>query len=300
MMLFRAANKQDLQAIHALAKTSGVGMTTFPKDITLLEKRLTQAHHAFNTSLDTPDDEYYLFVLEDTTTHQIVGTAAIEALTGKTTPFYSYRRTVCLKTCPSLHLESTHDYLSLVHDNEGCTEICTLYLNPTYRRDSNGLLLSLARFLFMAEYPQRFASRVIADMRGVSDEQGNSPFWDAVGYPFFQIPFTQADQLTLSTDKQFIADLIPRYPIYINLLPLRAQIVLGHPHASTVPAMNILFREGFTHNQTIDIFDAGPTLEVEQCKIRTLANSQRMTLSTTPIQLKQQRVLLASTELHFR
>lgn len=69
----------------------------------------------------------------------------------------------------------------------------------------------------MAQYPERFAPTVIADMRGVSDKKGNSPFWDNIAY-FFKMHFAEADRLTLATDKQFIADLMPRQFIYVRLV----------------------------------------------------------------------------------
>ncbi len=300
MMLFRPACARDLQEINALAMGSGIGITTLPKDRALLNKRLAQSQASFNPSIISPGNEYYLFILEDPATGHVAGTAAIEAMTGIDAPFYSYKRQTCIKTCSSLGIQNKQDYLSLVHDNQGRTEICTLYLDPAYRRHGNGLLLSLARFFFMAQYPARFAPTVIAEMRGISDDQGHSPFWDAVGYPFFHMSFTQADQLTISNNKQFIADLMPDHPIYLNLLPQAAQEVIGHTHASTVPAMTILLREGFKHNQTVHIFDAGPTLEVARDKIRTLARSQLMPLTITTEELHNHHVLLANTQLDFR
>ena len=82
--------------------------------------------------------------------------------------------------------------------------------------------------------------------------------------------YAEADRLTLATDKQFIADLMPRNPIYVKLLSSEAQEAIGKPHPSTVPAMNILLKEGFRYNKYIDIFDAGPTLEVPLAKIKTV------------------------------
>jgi arginine N-succinyltransferase len=35
-------------------------------------------------------------------------------------------------------------------------------------------------------------------MRGISDEQGHSPFWESLGRHFFKMEFSQADYLTES------------------------------------------------------------------------------------------------------
>ncbi|MFH7127688.1 arginine N-succinyltransferase [Klebsiella pneumoniae] len=55
--------------------------------------------------------------------------------------------------------------------------MCTLFLDPQWRKEGNGYLLSKSRFLFMAAFRERFNEKVVAEMRGVIDEQGYSPFW---------------------------------------------------------------------------------------------------------------------------
>lgn len=300
MMLFRSALDSDLDAIHHLAEHCGIGMTTLPKDKELLRKRLAWSCSSFQKAVTHPVNEYYLFVLEDQETNQVVGTSAIEASTGHYLPFYSYKVSKRTRICHSLNIRSDYEVLSLVNDNHGRSEICTLFLEPKYRHSSNGLLLSRARFLFMAHYPSRFAATVIAEMRGISDDYGHSPFWDNVGRHFFHMPFPEADRLTISTNKQFIADLMPRNPIYVKLLAPEAQAVIGKPHQSTVPAMNILLREGFRYNSYIDIFDAGPTIEAPRNQIKTIAASRIMTVKSLSDEVSSKRFLLANTKLDFR
>lgn len=300
MMLFRRATLADLDAIHQLATHSGIGMTTLPKDKLLLKKRLRWSCDSFKKTITTPSNEYYLFVLEDQETLKIVGTSAIEAAIGFELPFYSYKLSKRTRICHSLNIRSDYEVLSLVNDNQGRSEICTLFLEPAYRHQCNGLLLSRARFLFMAHYPKRFASTVIAEMRGISDEWGHSPFWDNVGRHFFHLSFVEADRLTLSTNKQFIADLMPRNPIYVKLLAPAAQAVIGKPHQSTMPAMKILLREGFRYNSYVDIFDAGPTIEAPLNQIRTVAASHIMTVKSISDEVSSKHYLLANTKLDFR
>lgn len=300
MMLFRNAKNRDLKTIYRLAGASGIGLTTLPKDIELLKKRLQWSVNSFNAAVTQPLQEYYLFVLEDTNSGEIVGTSAIEASTGHETPFYSYKLSKRTRVCHSLNIRTDYEVLSLVNDNQGCSEMCTLYLDPNYRHSSNGLLLSRARFLFMAHYPARFSHRVIAEMRGISDDHGRSPFWDAVGLHFFHMSFEQADKLTISTNKQFIADLMPRNPIYVKLIAPEAQAVIGQPHQSTVPAMNILMREGFRYQNYVDIFDAGPTLEAPRDQIRSISASRVFTIKSIIDDVSSKRFMIANTKLEFR
>ncbi|MCH9756732.1 MAG: arginine N-succinyltransferase [Gammaproteobacteria bacterium] len=301
-ILFRNAKDSDLEAIHTLAKESGFGLTTLPKNRTLLAQRLEHATTSWQHIRHTPGNEYYLFVLEDNNTNEVIGTAAIEAKTGVEAPFYSYKLSKRIKALTSRSTENQHEdeLLNLVNDHQGHTELCTLYLKPSYRKEHCGAFLSRARFLFMSQYPERFAQTVIAEMRGITTLDGSSPFWDALGYHFFHLSFIEADRLTLSTDKQFIADFMPEYPIYVKLLSPEAQAAIAKPHPSTVPAMELLMNEGFYYNHYIDIFDAGPVLESKISHIKTFKQSQVFILKDTTKQIESPTYLLSNTDTDFR
>lgn len=299
-MLFRSARDTDLDAIHHLAEESGVGITTLSKDKEILGKRLRWSTDSYKKIIEKPNNEYYLFVLENPTNKKIIGVSGIESCTGHEAPFYSYKISKRTRICRSLNIRSDYEVLSLVNDNQGRSEICTLFLEPQYRKNQNGLLLSKARFLFIAQHPERFASTVIAEMRGISDANGISPFWENVGSHFFHMSFAEADRLTLATDKQFIADLMPRNPIYVKLLSTEAQAVIGQAHPSTQAAMNILLKEGFRYNKYIDIFDGGPTLEVPLSKIKTIELSRVVTIKNISDEVSSTNYLLANTQLDFR
>lgn len=300
MMLFRCARARDLDQIYDLSLKSGVGLTTLPKDKKLLRARLKWATRSFKKNVTAPESEYYWFVLEDLERKKIIGISAIESKIGTDVPFYNYKLTKRTRVCHSLDLRVDYEVLNLVNDMQGHSEMCTLYLSPRHRKNNNGLLLSKARFLFIAEHPHRFAKTIIAEMRGISDKKGNSPFWDAIGSNFFHMPFEQADRLTTATNKQFIADLMPRNPIYIKLINQKAQEVIGKPHASTLPAMKILEREGFRYNNYVDIFDAGPTIEAPRDKIRSVAESLVFTIHKTSDEVSSERYFIATTGIDFK
>lgn len=115
----------------------------------------------------------------------------------------------------------------------------TLFLDEPFRKQANGLILSRARLLFMANHPERFSASVIAEIRGVSDESGHSRFWDSLSQHFFNMTFQEADHLS-AINHQLIAELMPTYPIYVVLLPASAQQVIGKPHPATAKALHIL------------------------------------------------------------
>jgi arginine/ornithine succinyltransferase subunit-like protein len=55
-------------------------------------------------------------------------------------------------------------------------------------------------------------------MRGVIDETGYSPFWESLGKRFFSMEFARADYLCGTGQKAFIAELMPKHPIYTDFL----------------------------------------------------------------------------------
>src|SRR5690606_21089554 len=120
--------------------------------------------------------------------------------------------------------------LQLSNDMTDTTEICSLLLSVSHRGGGNGLLLSRCRFMYLDEFRNYFSDKVFAEMRGVSDSEGRSPLWDALGHKFFDMEFSEADVLSALGNKSFIAELMPKYPIYIPLLPESAQAVIGRVH----------------------------------------------------------------------
>lgn len=299
-MLFRTVRSSDLDAIHKLAKSSGCGITTLSKQLDVLERKIALTLDAINKKTHHPHDEYYLFVLEDPRTQQVVGTSAIQASLAHGAPFYSYN--LVNQTHVSHPLGIYHDstWLILSSELKKSSELCTLFLRPEYRHSHHGGFLSRARFLFMAEYPARFESVVIAEMRGVSDTRGNSPFWNSLGHHFIPMSFQEADALTVSSNKQFIADLFPVHPIPIVLLDKKAQDVIGLPHPATEPAMRILINEGFRYLHSIDIFDAGPIIEVNFNEIHSIYSSKSATLIDTIDMLDSSNYLISNTQLNFK
>jgi arginine N-succinyltransferase len=274
MLVIRPVELTDLDLILALAHATGFGMTTLPRDVGVLRRRIKGSVRAFEklADEDPPRGETYLFVMEDTDTRTLVGTCAIMSKVGGFEPFYGYQIETTVRESKRLGVRKEIKTLHLVADHDGPCEIGSLFLLPEHRRDGNGRLLSLARFLFMADHTEYFDPVVIAEMRGVVDDQGHSVFWEAVGRHFFDIDFPTADYLS-GVDKRFIAELMPREPIFVPLLPQPAQDVIGKVQEATRPARKILEAEGFVFRHQVDIFDAGPVLECPLAHIRTIRDS---------------------------
>ncbi|RJE72261.1 arginine N-succinyltransferase [Pseudoalteromonas sp. MSK9-3] len=287
MHILRPIKDSDFNALRQIAAESGHGFTSLPVNDDILREKIQRSEHSFAKSLSSPQDEGYLFVLEDSATGDIMGTTAIEAAVGMTVPLYHYHLGKTVHHSPTLKVYNTVDILSMCNDYTGSSEICTLFLREPYRKGLAGRFLSRSRFTFMADHSARFSDTVIAEMRGVSDEQGHSPFWQWLQEHFFSIEFPQADHLVGLGDKVFISELMPKYPIYANLLSKKAQDVIGQVHEKTKPALRLLEKEGFEHRGYVDLFDAGPTVEAKLTNIQTVQASHVATVNICQVEKTQ-------------
>jgi arginine N-succinyltransferase len=274
--IIRPITRADYSALYDIAVESGIGFTSLPVNESLLTSKIERAEAAFQSTTEVPGIESYLFVMEDTETGEVVGTSGIEATVGLDDAFYSYHVSKVVHASRELNVHNTVELLTLCSDYTGVSEICTLFLRESARSGLNGKLLSKMRFLFMAEHKHRFADTVIAEMRGISDEAGRSPFWEWLEKHFFSMDFPTADYLSGIGKKVFIAELMPKYPIYVNLLSEAAQNAIGKVHEKTAPALRLLQDEGFMCRGYVDIFDGGPTVEANVAQVTTVRNSKKL------------------------
>ncbi|MCJ8170059.1 arginine N-succinyltransferase [Atopomonas sediminilitoris] len=275
-MIVRPAKMSDLPALIELAKSTGVGVTSLPANEERLRSRLTWAEKAFAGEAEQADCDY-LFVLEDDS-GKVLGISGLMAAVGLREPWYNFRVGLTVSASQELNIHRQIPTLFLANDLTGHSELCSLFVHPEARTGLNGRLISKSRFLFMAEFPELFGDKVIAEMRGMSDEQGKSPFWESLGRHFFKMEFSQADYLTGVGNKAFIAELMPKFPLYTCFLTEAARDVLGKVHPQTEPALAMLRGEGFRYQGYIDIFDAGPAIECERSQIRAVRDSQVLVL----------------------
>ena len=276
-MIVRPVSATDLPALLALVRQAGPGFTGLAANEDRLAHRVRWARRTFAEQVERADADY-LFVLEDDE-QQIVGVSALKGAVGLREPWYNYRVAMTHSSSPDLGIERQIPTLVMNNEMTGQSELCSLFLHPDLRSGSNGRLLSLGRLLFVAEFTHLFGDRLIAELRGHADLDGCSPFWDSLGRHFFRKDFHHADQLSGMGSKSFIAELMPRQPLYTCLLTEQARAVIGKAHPNTEPALRILTAEGFTHQGYIDIFDAGPVIEAPVSDIRTVRESQALTLA---------------------
>jgi arginine N-succinyltransferase len=280
-----------------MAKLTGGGFTNLPPDRGTLVEKIVRSEHAFAAEKEEPDADLFMFVLENVDTGQIRGTCQVFGQVGTESPFYSYRISTLTQTSKALGRTFRAESLNLVTDFDGCSEVGGLFLHPEARAGGLGMLLARSRYLFIRLHRERFAARLLAELRGVIDAKGGSPFWDAIAGRFFGMDFRQADEFNATHGTQFIADLMPKTPIYTAMLPESARAVMGVPHPSGRAAMKMLEREGFAWECYVDIFDGGPTMVVATDNIRTVREAREEVLAGVGEEEGGQAMLVAAGRL---
>lgn len=301
MFRIRAASAADLQPLYEMAKLTGGGFTNLPPDRPSLTAKLERSDAAFARSGDFAPNELFVLILENVITGEVRGTCQLFTAVGETWPFYSYRMTTLTQHSKELNRTFRAEMLALVTDLEGSAEVGGLFLHPGERAGGLGLLLARSRYLFIAMHRRRFADRILAELRGIIDERGGSPFWDGVAGRFFGMSFQEADYFNAINGHQFIADLMPKHPVYVAMLPETTRSAIGLPHPSGRAAMRMLEGEGFHYEGFIDIFDGGPTMTARTDKVTSIANARAVRVGAVGPVVSGTTALIAAGELtHFR
>ena len=296
MLVVRAITADDLEALLDMAAQVGSGMTTLKPDRKMLGDRVAVAVQSFAQTIP-PEQRDYMFVMEDTSSGRLAGICAIKGAVGLDEPFYNYRIGTLVHSSHELNVFTRMDTLYLSNDLTGATELCSLFLHPDYRSGNNGKWLSKSRFLFIAQFPHLFTEKLIAEMRGYQGDDGTSPFYEGLGRHFFKMDFNHVDNLTALGKKSFIAELMPRQPMYVAYLPEDAQEVIGKVHRSTAPARKLLEQEGMHFEGYVDIFDAGPVLQARVSELRAMRESTLAVADADTVSEDTAPLLISNTVL---
>lgn len=279
--VLRAAGPRDLGGFLELRERAGAGFTSLMLSDQGMADRLELSAASFAKLGDTQGPERYFIALEHIESGAIAGCCAVKSTIGEKPPFFNFRIIREAQSSQAADRRFDMDVLIGVNDFTGCSEVGSLFLRPEHRASGVGRVLAQTRYMLIAAAPQRFNERVVAELRGVVSADGVSPFWEALGRHFFRMDFAEADALSATTDNQFILDLMPQHPIYVDLLPESARAVIGKTHADGAAALRMLEWEGFSFSQVIDVFDGGPLVSASRDQIRTHREVKRLRLEPT-------------------
>lgn len=274
----RLARADDMPALRELAALTGGGFTNLPDDAGALRERLDWSLASCAASVSEPDNELYIFLLEHRETGRVAGTAAIFSRIGVRWPFYSYHIDTLSMRSEQLDRSFSTQVLHLSNAYNGYSEVGGLFLHPDFRSGGLGHLLARSRYLFIGRHQARFTANLLAELRGQMRGDGSSPFWNGLAGRFFEMEFMEADRFNSLHGNQFIADLMPKYPVYVALLTDEARAAIGRPHDDGRAAVRMLEREGFSYHGYVDIFDGGPTMDCPIAQLRAVREMRAATI----------------------
>lgn len=274
MFVVRPVATADIPALESFATSVMPGVHTFPRTRKTIERAVERSIASFAAQPDMPTDESYFFVLQSVEEQAVVGTAAISATAGSTGTFFAFRNDVLSQVSRDLNISHNVHALTLCSDLTSHSQLSGFYMKDRRNAGTEAALLSRSRVLFAAIAPHRFGERFFASMSGMTDADGRSPFWEALGRKFFQMDFLEAERMIEGArNRTLIVELMPHYPVYVPLLPGEAQAAMGQVHAEGELPFRILSDEGFEPDEYIDIFDGGPILRAHRNALRSFSQS---------------------------
>lgn len=258
MYILRSVRTEDLKDLYKLSKM--MVFINLPADEDIIGSKIKSSMKSFHNPSPELFKNYYIFVLEDKSTNEILGVSMIHAQHGtEDEPHFYLSVGQESKFSNTINTGFVHGTLKLGLDYNGPTEIGGLILNPDFRghKEKLGKQLSFVRFLYMAKNVERFKPMVHSELMPPFDKNGNSPLWEAIGRKFLNMNYVEADILSRS-NKEFILSLFPSENIYQTLLPMEAREAIGKVGKETEPVKRMLESIGFKYTFEVDPFDGGP------------------------------------------
>jgi arginine N-succinyltransferase len=304
MYVVRPVELADIDALEEMAAVTMPGVHTLPRTREKISAFVERSIASFAAHVDIPSEESYLFVLEDAAAGTMVGTAAIHASAGSNGTYFAFRNDVIQQVSRDLNISHSVHALTLCSELTAYSQLAGFYIQHRDRAGLEAALLSRARLLFAVLAPHRFGDRFFVPLAGVTDSEGQSPFWNALGRKFFKMDFLDAERVIGGArNRTLIVELMPHYPVYVPLLPGDAQAAMGQIHPSGQLAFNLLTEEGFEADEYVDIFDGGPILQAHKHTLRSFAGSHLRRVETAGAPAAPESLVeyaVASNERHFR
>ena len=281
MLTIRPAQYSDLEALAGISAAVSALDASLSNDVKVLERLLARSEESFAAEIDFPGEEQYLLVAAEPA-GVIIGAMLIVAAAGYPGADYSFRNETIIHASHELEVNHRLYALTLTHDLSGFTLLRPPVTLPGGLAPVVGRALLQAALCFIAENPHRFAEDLIAPLPGLVDDQGESPFWSAVGSKFFGVSYREAERHALGKDRSFMAELMPHHPIYVPLLPESAQTALGQTRDEFMATYALLIDEGFEAERYVDVFDGGPTFFVKRDLARAVQCGRVVPVSVEP------------------
>jgi len=198
---------------------------------------------------------------------RIVAALRLKPGVGLQVPRPLYHVGCVVHAAPELGLFQRQRTLLLGHDLTGATELADLAWSAD---DALPLRAAALRTLLRGALLLRAAEgadaqeTVVAELPGVRDAAGQSPFWKGLGRHFYGgDPAEAIERQGAQRWRTQVSALLPRHPLYVSFLPAVAQAAIGQHAPACTWLRELLQQEGLRHRQHVRVDDAGPVLEAD-------------------------------------
>lgn len=273
-LVLRPVDKEDSASLLTLAQQASLGIVNLPKEEARLGHLIERSIRSFGflEAEEGRSDGYYCFVLVDG--KKMIGCSSIMGNCSLFAPLVTFKVERAPIVSVSTLLLAEPLYLLYLRERlYGASELCALYLDPAYRHKKCAKLLSWGRFLFIAPFSRFFEERIMAEMRGVIDHDGRSPFWEAIGAPLLGCSFAAICSYLYRGEPFNFLSFFPATPLVWNCLSEEGRRAMGRMHPHTRAAFQLLFAQGFRFFQEVCWSDGGPLLSVAQQSIPAVSQS---------------------------
>ncbi len=186
---------------------------------------------------------------------------------------------------PELQLFHRQSTLLMGNDHTGATELsdaaCDVDHLTLAEQALAWRLLLQAASLHLARQRDRDRARgrhagpLIAELPGVRDAAGQSPFWQGLGAHFYAEDPLQAQRRFGVRWRSDVAALLPRHPVYTSFLPPSARAAIGQVAPEAQGWMAALVQAGLHHGHHVALHDGGPVLEAHLDALPALLAARR-------------------------
>jgi arginine N-succinyltransferase len=278
MLVVRPSTLDDVSGIESLIRDNEARISSLPRKRVKLSERVERSIRSFNRDPDLAGSDFFLFVLEDTSTGELLGCSGIARNSDRKRPFYNYRLDELIHASESFDVHTPVPILHLTHELTGSSVLCSFAIKAGLSGGIESELMSRARLMFIRQFPELFSEQLVVELQGVYGDEGQSAFWDGLGRNFFDMDFASAEYHVATKSRTLLAELMPPHPIYVSMLSEHAQSVIGKTDERAQASYQLLMKEGFKASSYIDIFDGGPVLCVQREQLRTFVHAQQKTL----------------------
>ena len=281
LFAIRLAEPGDLDGFMSLAALTGPGFTSLPAH----EGKMTAILAASQDAAQGAPGAVML-AMEDEATGKLAGCAAVKRGGVKRKGFANFQ--IARDSAGAVRSLSITDAYS------DLTEIGGLFVHPDYRSKGVGKALAQSRYLYLATAPESFGGRVFAELRGVIDEDGVSPFYESACRPSLGMDFTEADRLCDHGENDRLVAMLPQAPIPTENFSPAAMAALGACHDSGKAARAMLEKEGFAFEGVVDLLDGGALMAAETTSLTSLKQSRMVRVKSPPPDAATEHMLFST------